>query len=333
MRFPSLAVPVLAGLAACAAGRGAGATRSHAAPAALLYRDHPLAGRALDVRAGELVPLDALPARLAAADHVLLGETHDNPEHHRVEALLLRGLVAAGRRPAVAFEMLDVPQQAAVDAAVARSPRDPDALAEAVGWDRSGWPAFALYRPVFAAALDAGLPIVAANLGRAEARRLARQGTAVLRPDARALLERAGPLSEASARALRAEMAASHCGELPEAMLDPMVQGQRGRDATLAARVLAAAEGRGAVLVAGAGHVRADHGVPSYLPWAGGAPRVATVGMLEVAPDAEAPGDYADAFGGALPFDYVVFTPAADRHDPCEELRRAHPKPPEGTPL
>ena len=46
----------------------------------------------------------------AARDFVLLGEKHDNPDHHRLQAWMIDALVARGRRPAIAMEMLDAEQ-------------------------------------------------------------------------------------------------------------------------------------------------------------------------------------------------------------------------------
>ncbi len=281
-----------------------------------LGRDHRLVGEIWEVAGRRFVHEAALFETLREADIVLFGETHDNADHHRLEARFLRGLMAAGRRPTVAFEMLDPEQQPGIDAARAHDPGSPEALAAAVRWVESGWPDFALYRPVFAAALDGGLPIVAANLSRAKAREVMRRGPDALGPPARALLERAGPLPEAAARELRQEMLDSHCGKLPERMLDGFVAMQRARDATLSARLLARTGGDGAVLVAGAGHVRADRGVPVYLALATPAPRVRTVAFLEVDAGAEEL-----LAGEPLPFDFVVFTPRAEREDPCATMK------------
>ena len=52
-----------------------------------------------------------------------------------------------------------------------------------------------------------------------------------------------------------------------------------------------------------------------------GRPLVA-VGILEVSPGKNAPGDYAAEFRTeTLPFDLVVFVPVAEREDPCAEFR------------
>jgi uncharacterized iron-regulated protein len=321
--------------AACATARSGHSSASRppfgeTAWASPLNRDHPLSGRIWDVRASRFVDPRAFDARLARADLVILGEIHDNPDHHALQAGVLRALVGAGRRPAVAFEMLNLDEQAAVDGALARAPRDPDALARAVSWDRSGWPAFAMYRPIFVAALDAGLPIVAANLSHALGTEIVEQGPAVLPSDVRARIDRQGPLPADAAQALREEMRADHCGLLPDHLLDPMVLAQRARDAQMAGRLLAAARsGRGAVLVTGGGHARTDRGVPAYVAVEAPGLRIASIAFVEVTPAQQTPGSYAGDFGpGPIPYDFLVFTPGTAREDPCEGLRKRLDEPP-----
>lgn len=250
----------------------------------------------------------ALEARLGAARFVLLGEVHDNAEHHRLQAGLVAAAARAGTRPTVVFEMLDPARQPAIDAFLAGGGRDPDALAAAVAWEQSGWPDFALYRPLFRAVLDAGLPIVAAGLPRGGA----------LAPDAPERdagfgLDEPLPPDEQAARL--DEMFAGHCELLPREALAPMVDFQRARDArmALALRRAAGDDGR-AILVAGNGHVR-DPDVPALLVRSGVArAAIANVGLLEVDPDGEIDPD-------ADRFDLVLFTAAAEREDPCDRLR------------
>jgi len=293
------------------------ATRTWVSP---LHRDHPLAGKIWDARAARFTDEAALAAALAGADFVLLGEVHDNADHHLLQARLVRGVLASGRRPALAFEMLTADQQAAVDAALAKHPRDPDAIANAVDWKHSRWPGFELYRPIFQAALEAGLPVVAANLPRAVVREVVSKGAAALEEPLRARLAKDEPLPAPLLEELRAEMRESHCGELPERMVDPLVVAQRARDAHIAARLVAAGE-RGATLVAGKGHVRTDRGVPAYLATDAPGRKVVAVGFVEVEADKREPQGYEDGGGGSLPYDFAVFTPGAEREDPCEGFR------------
>ena len=287
-----------------------------------LQRDHPLAGRILDVKARRWVDQAWLDDALARAEVVVLGEVHDNPDHHLLQAREVRAMTAAGRRPALVFEMLDTPIQEKLDAALAGSGATAETVAAAVDWTSSGWLDFSLYRPVFEAGLAARLPLVAANLPRATLRQMMKMGLEALPEELRGWLARAPEPTPAELDQLRREMAEEHCGELPEAMLRPLVLAQRARDAQLALRTSQAARQGGAILVAGDGHARRDRGVPAWLIREQPDRSLVAVGHLEVTAERTHPDDYAADFAGRLPFDFVIFTPAAGREDPCLELRQ-----------
>ncbi|WP_164020983.1 ChaN family lipoprotein [Pyxidicoccus trucidator] len=286
------------------------------------HRDHPLAGRIWDVKGNRFVDEAELLRALAGARFVVLGERHDQADHHQRQAKLVRALASGARKPALAFEMLDVEQQPAVDASLARAPEDTEALAQAVRWADSGWPPFSLYQPVFAAGLERGLPIVAANLPRTQVRELVKRGPEALPPALRERLALDTPLPEDVARQMREEQDRAHCGHLPPALLGPMAEAQRARDAHLADRLLEADRGDGGVLITGNGHARTDRGAPAHLARRAPDKQVVSVGLLEVSPEAPAPGDYAASYSAStLPFDYVWFTPAQPQEDPCAPLR------------
>jgi len=286
-----------------------------------LGRSQPLAGRIWDVNAGAFVEPRTLVERLALSRYILLGERHDNPDHHTLQAQLVRDLVAAGRRPAVGFEMFSTDDGPAIARYLVGSPKNAEGLGNAVNWQRSGWPDWRLYQPIAQAALDGGLPIVATNLSRAATDALRRNGLSGLGPAMIARLK-LDALPEPGVRAAMArEIRDSHCDQNAEGALERMVDIQWSRDARMA-EALARAGGRdGAVLIAGAGHVRRDHGVPVHLARHAPGTTVASVALLEVEAKEAAPADYAARFDGALPFDYVWFTPRVDDADPCEKLK------------
>jgi uncharacterized iron-regulated protein len=286
------------------------------------HSGHPLVGKIWDVRHNRPVEEPALLAELSRARFVLLGERHDNPDHHRLQAGLVRALTASGRKPVLAFEMLDTEQQPAIDEALARAPGEPDAIARAVAWEKSGWPDWTLYRPIFAAGLERGLRILGANLPLRQVRELVARGPEALPLETRTRLGLDTPLPEAVHAAMRAEMHESHCGHLPEAMLAPMVLAQRARDAQMADRLLSTASEDGALLITGAGHARTDRGVPADLARRAPGLPVRAVAFVEVSPEGREPGDYVPTDSpGQLPYDYVWFTPAAEREDPCAAFR------------
>jgi uncharacterized iron-regulated protein len=292
--------------------------------------DHPLTGVILDVAGGRRMSEAELVSRVQAAGIVLIGEIHDNPDHHRLQAHLLQAFAATHAAPAVVFEMLDRDQQPAVDASLVAHPGEADALAKAVAWESSGWPPWSMYRPVFEAALAAHAAILAAGIDRGDAMRIAKGGVAAFDPG---LVPRFGldvPLPPDEQASVRREMSEVHCGLLPESMLDSMVLVQRARDALLAERLHeGTGGGRGALLIAGAGHVRRDRGVPAQLGRAYGA-RALAIGLVPVRTQDTTPESYAAGFDApALPFDIVWFTPPTDDVDRCAEMR-AHvdaPKP------
>lgn len=287
------------------------------------HRDHPLVGRIWDQRAQAFVDEGLLAAAVAGADFVLLGEVHDNPDHHLLQARLVRAVTAAGKKPALAFEMMDEDVQEKVDAAAARRPGDPDAIGKAVEWEKSGWYGFSMYRPIFAAGLEAGLPVVAANLPRKIAKHLVFQGEKALTPELRTLLASSEPLPPETVQGLRDEMRRSHCdAPLPEPFLDKLALAQRARDVQMASRMRERGGAAGAILVTGNGHARTDRGVPAYLAREAPGRKVVAVGLLEVVAAWKEPAAYAADFGkGPLPFDLVVFTPGTERDDPCDDLR------------
>lgn len=239
---------------------------------------------------------EALAAAMQRSPVVLLGEVHDNASQHALRAAALRLLVERGARPAIAFEQFDRERQDAIDRARRERPRDVDYLiAQAQGAPSWRWE---LYRPFIALALEYDLPIVAANLSRAAAMKVATS---------------AAPGDALPAEFLRVHeeaIAKGHCNLLPPEALPGMARAQIARDRTLA-EAIAPYAGRGVVLLTGNGHVRTDVGVPYWLPPAVRAKTV-SIGLLER-------GDAGEPSGA---FDALVLTEAAARPNPCEELRK-----------
>ncbi|MEX2206119.1 MAG: ChaN family lipoprotein [Myxococcota bacterium] len=287
-----------------------------------LGRADALAGRIYDTEGRRFVSPAEVFARARGAAFVLLGEKHDNPDHHRLQASLVESLAQAGRRPALVFEMIPRDRAGALDAAIAAHPDDPDALATALDWVHGGWPDFALYRPIFAAALEARMPIVPGDLSREQLAGLRKSGLDALSEAARARLALEPPPSAEARRAFADEVREAHCGMAPDAMVDAMIAVQRARDATLADALLASAGADGGVLIAGAGHVRRDRGAPLYLARRAPEQRVLALAFSEVprgAAETDDPARRAAELGSE--FDLVWFTPRVDDEDPCERFR------------
>ena len=249
-----------------------------------------LAGKIWDTRASAFVSEDALFGRLAQARHIILGETHDNADQHRLQRIALEGLAARGRRAVLAMEQFDSQYQSQIDAARIRG-ADAEGLADAGQFDRKGWN-WPLYKPLVQFAIEFGWPLAAANLSRADAR-------AIVADPARSGLPPVDPHVET---ALSRDISESHCGKTPDArLLRGMVEAQRARDARMASVFR-----RDTVLIAGAGHARRDRGVPIYLEG-----NVVSVAFMEIESGKTSPTEYEQTY------DYLWFTARAARADPC----------------
>jgi uncharacterized iron-regulated protein len=238
--------------------------------------------------------LDAIPA----ADVVVLGEVHDNPDHHMNQARAVFSLSPK----AVVWEMLDAEAAQRVPKNVA----DPARVERLLGWNDSGWPDFEMYYPIFVAARTAHH--YGAEVPRELARQAVTEGALAVMPDGPGL-SRVLPEAEQSAR--EAEQMAAHCDALPEDLLAGMVQAQRLRDAYLAAAVLRALDevGPPVAVITGSGHARRDWGVPAVLAEVAPEVSVLSIGQLEATPPDTAP------------FDLWVVTDPVPRQDGCDAFR------------
>ena len=238
-----------------------------------------------------------------APNVLLLGETHDNADGHRLRLRHLQVRVDAGWRPAIAMEQFDREQQPALDAAM-RDCADADCVVARMITAKSGWN-WTFYKPVVALALQYRLPLLAANLSRADAGKVVKAGFAVaLSPDVRNRYDIDAALPAALLAAQVEEVRTGHCNMLPAAMLEPMARAQIARDVLMAEAMRPYLE-RGVVLIAGNGHVRRDIAVPYWLRAQGVANW--SVGYLEQAT-------------GAGEFDAQRAIPALTRPDPCAGL-------------
>jgi uncharacterized iron-regulated protein len=282
-------------------------------------RDHPLVGKIWETKTGAWVDSSALLTRAARAEFVLLGEQHDNPDHHRLQASILASMVRAGDKPAVLLEMLDTDQDALVEKYRATPGATALGLGAALDWEKGGWPAWPLYLPIAEVAFDAGLLLASANLPHATVRAIVHDGLAGVPPERVSHLGLDRPLAAPLEASLEEEMRSSHCGQLPEAMVAPMALAQRARDGQMVARLLAASRPSApVVLIAGSGHVRTDRGVAKRLSEAKPDAPVLSVAFVEVDAALTTAEGYAPRFhADRLPFDFAWFTPRAKDDDPC----------------
>jgi uncharacterized iron-regulated protein len=249
--------------------------------------------------------LFAAPCRAQAPARpiLLFGEVHDNAAGHQLRLAAVQALLRTGARPALLMEQFDRERQGAIDRLRAGA-TPPDAgqiiragsgapASETRSWN---WP---FYTPLIELALQHGLPLIAANVSRDDARRVIAEGLAAGGFDA--------PVPPDIEHAQADAIEASHCGQLDAAQARRMAAAQVARDQFMARQVEANAA-RGVVLLAGNGHVRSDIGVPR---WLSPSTRALTesIGVLEA--------DAGEPIDDAAAFDRVLVVPRPARADPC----------------
>ena len=301
-------------------------------------RDHPLVGKIWSRQTNGFVSPQDYGTMLARSRFVLLGEVHDNADHHQLQAWAIRTISklrgarlveGAPQMDVVAMEMLTADEQKTLDRFYGRNARVPRTrTAEDFGrfmkWDKLGWPDYRIYQPIVEETLNAYISIVPASPARAENRKVSKDGLGSL-PDGEATrLALDVPLPTNAAQDLAEEIRESHCRLLPEAAVPGMSLVQRLRDARMADAMLVS-DTKGAALIAGNGHVRRDRGVPWYLVHRGVSSNAITVVRhIEVDADGLEPKDYDLGPQGAATElgDFVVFTPRQPKPEPCDEMRR-----------
>jgi uncharacterized iron-regulated protein len=257
----------------------------------------PVAGEIRDLRSGQALTAEELIERLVRPSRLIVGEQHDNRDHHELQLWLLQSLGQRRPQGSLLLEMLTPDQQPRVDD-VRHASTPPADLPGALAWE-SGWD-WNLYGPIVRFALSQPYPLLAANLDM---------------PEVRAVYANPPPLSGSRSNAasvkdeLLKQVSDSHCGLLPTSQMPAMLAVQQQRDRRMAERLLAAPTP--SLLFAGAYHARKDVGVPMHVLDLG-EPQAPAVLML-----AEQGSEVTPAMA-----DYVWYTPAIPPQDYCAQMRK-----------
>lgn len=303
-----MAAILLCLIQACSSARPAGAVSSTPSGSwqSPLYQSHELVGKIWLGRENRFIDQAALDVYLAGHPAVLLGEKHDNPDHHRLRLELLSALLDDTPRLLV-MEMMAPQQQRALTTlgSGAASGADNSALPMRLDWDTDGWP-WQYYGPVVQLALRTQTTVLAGNISADDVMQIYRNETASALDN---------PLRQTQIDQLYRDIDSSHCGMLPESQFPAMVRIQQARDQQMADALMAQIETvEQRVLLAGNYHIRKDLSVPNYLPDDVAAVSVA---FLEVDPAQQTPEAYLQGFSGQAAYDVVWFTPAVDANDYC----------------
>ena len=237
-------------------------------------------------------------ANAAEQDVVLLGEQHDQEDHHRWQLQMLSALHAQRPNMVIGFEMFPRRMQPALDQWVAGT-LSTEAFLKQTEWDKVWSFPPQLYLPLFEFARINKIPMRALNVDRKLTRRVAEEGWEKVPEEAREGIGRPAPARPDYLVFLR-DVYGMH-DEKPgtqgsqkeksrEAEFKRFVESQLTWDRAMAealSRETSPAGSKNPTLVIGimgSGHIRYGHGVPHQLSYLG-APKVSS--LLPVALEGE----------------------------------------------
>jgi uncharacterized iron-regulated protein len=132
--------------------------------------------RVYDTRRQAFGDLERLIADVATADVVFVGEQHDDPNTHRLEAAILDGLRRRGVPLTLSLEMFERDTQAGLDSYLSGAITEDEFLKGSRPWPRYATD----YRPLVEMAKSQGWAVVAANVPRRHASSVAKAGFGAL---------------------------------------------------------------------------------------------------------------------------------------------------------
>jgi uncharacterized iron-regulated protein len=211
---------------------------------------------------------------------VLLGEHHDNPDHHRWQLQVIAGLYALRQDLAIGFEMFPREVQPVLDKWVAGE------LSEAEFLKQSNWYGYwsfdpAFYLPIFNFARINHIPMIALNVNRSLFNEVQHKGWAAIPADKRQGITDPATPQRAYLEMLAGSFVQHHPGpqghdvkRLDEFSADEkkgfkrFVEGQQLWDRAMAQGIAGAAQRDKAALIVGvmgSGHMMNGFGVPHQL--------------------------------------------------------------------
>lgn len=218
----------------------------------------------VDTRTGRESTLEDIAKTAADRPFVFLGESHNSPDHHKMQAAVIEALVKAGRDVVVGFEMFTRPVQDNLNGWT-MGWWDEATFIERSDWQKQWGFDYALYRPIFEVVKANKLPMVAMNVPRDWVRAVGKGGYDALTMEQKQTLPANLFLGNTNHKQVFEALMGGHPMTGPQG--DNIYAAQVLWDEGMADTAIKYLEGRGAsprtvfVVVAGSGHVMYGQGI------------------------------------------------------------------------
>jgi len=257
----------------------------------------------IDLQTRQIISREQLIDKIIASDYVVLGEKHDNPQHHALQLWILQQLTAKHWLQQLSMEMITPLQQQQFTPLTPAQADNDTALQKALAWPTQGWP-WQDYKELVRHAVKNAIPLQSANIDREQIMALYQGETKA--PDI--------ALSESARIALLQDIEDSHCGQIHEPQTTKMLAIQLTRDHAMAQSLLQTPHG--GALIAGAFHARKDFGFPLHLSKL--APEKTLLALALFETNESLPPQELEVL--AQQYDVVWVTAEYERGDPCADF-------------
>lgn len=223
-------------------------------------------GQILDLADRSAITAERSFEQLAKQQVVLVGETHDDPGHHRVQLQVIQGLYGIKKELAIALEMFPRHLQPQLDAWVAGKLSE-DEFLDGVEWFTTWGFDSELYMPIFRFARQKKIPLLAMNVKRAVVQQVRIQGMAGVDAKIKEQIPAIAPASEEYRLSLSAVFN-SHPMMAKMGKFERFVEAQQVWDGVMAATISEWLQKNPNGLVvglAGSGHISHGYGIPHQL--------------------------------------------------------------------
>lgn len=224
----------------------------------------PGAEEIIKLPVGEKIHFQQLSDDLQGARVIFIGESHDQVEHHQIQAKVIKDLLARGKEVAIGMEMFEKSQQPILDKWSNGALTEEEFLKE-VQWEKTWSMDYRLYKPILDEAKNHRLKLIALNVQRDLVRKVAQNGIEKLPPEDKAKLPEID-LTDKEHLAYIKSIYRDHKGGSAE-KFKHFYQAQCLWDDGMAdtlSQFLKSAEGtrKMVVVIVGGGHIVFDFGIP-----------------------------------------------------------------------
>ena len=219
------------------------------------------AGKLVELRSGRTVSPEEIAKAAEGTRFVYLGEEHNNLAHHQMQAAIIRALAADGRHVVIGMEQFTRPVQPSL-AGWTMGWYSEDEFISKSDWKNQWGMPYELYKPIFDAAKELQLPIVALNIPRAWVHSVGQGGLAALTPEEKGQLPAEIDLNNKAHKDVFLAMIGGH----PMTGMDNMYAAQVLWDTGMADTAVKYMADRPSpktvmVVIAGSGHVMYHEGI------------------------------------------------------------------------